>query len=249
MLLQAILLCLATLFGGLPVLLIPRFRPATFRLVLAFTGSYLFSITLLHLLPGLFVWDTSATRVGLYVLLGFFLQLCLGFFSQGIEHGHVYEPGQEVQLRSLSPLALFVSLCIHAFLDGAILSPAISVKLPHAHNPYRLLVGIILHKASEAFALVTVLRKLIGQRKVIVLYVLCFSLASPLGLWLSGYGSQQLFLTSEGLVALAAVAGGNFLHIATTIFFEASSHHHMNATRLIATLAGAGLVVCLEYLL
>ena len=249
MLLPAVLLCLATLFGGVAVLLMPKFSPATFRLILAFTGSYLFSITLLHLLPDLFAWDTSATRVGLYVLIGFFLQLCLGSFSQGIEHGHVYEAGQEVELRSLSPLALFTSLCIHAFLDGVILSPAISVKLPHVHNPYRLLAGIILHKASEAFALVTVLRKLIRHTKTTVLYVLCFSLASPLGLWLSGYSSQQLFLPSEGLIALAAVAGGSFLHIATTIFFEASPQHHMTTPRLIATLAGAGLVVCLEYFL
>ena len=97
--------------------------------------------------------------------------------------------------------------------------------------------------------MVTVLSKLIPQRKTVVLYVLGFSLASPLGLWLSGYGSQQLFLPKEGLVALAAMAGGNFLHIATTIFFEASAHHHMNVQRLIATLAGASLVVLLEYLL
>lgn len=95
-------------------------------------------------------------------------------------------------------------------MDGAILSAAISIESSHDHNHYQLLVGIILHKASEAFALVTVLRKVIQKRETIVLYVSCFSLTSPLGLWLSGYGSQQFFLASEGLVALAAVAGGTF---------------------------------------
>lgn len=141
------------------------------------------------------------------------------------------------------------SLCIHTFLDGAILSPAFPAELPHTHHPYRLLVGIILHKDSEAFALVTVLRKPVRQRGAIFLYVLCFSLASLLDLWLSGYGSQQFFLASEGLVALAAVAGGSLLHIATTIFFKASPYDRMNTERLIATLARAGLVICLEYLL
>ena len=255
---QAILLFLATLLGGLVVLLMPRFGPAAFRLVLAFTGSYLFSIIFLHLLPDLFSWHASATRMGLYVLLGFFLQLFLEFFSKGVEHGHLYEEGHEVQLRGLSPLALLAALCIHAFMDGVILGPVFSLAshdahdalhAHHTHSPYRLLVGMVLHKVSEAFALVTVLRKLGQQRASILLYMLCVALASPLGLWLSVHGSQYFFLTSEGLVSLAAVAGGSFLYIATTIFFEAIPHDQLNAARLAATLAGAGLVVCLEFLL
>jgi zinc transporter ZupT len=257
---QAVLLFLATLLGGLVVLLMPRFGPAAFRLVLAFTGSYLFAIIFLHILPDLFSLHTSlytsATQMGLYVLLGFFLQLFLEFFSKGVEHGHLYEEGHEVQLRGLSPLPLLVAFCIHAFMDGVILNPVFSFASPHVsyvyyeYNPYRLLVGMILHKASEAFALVTVLRKLVRRKGSIFLYLVCASLAAPLGLWLSAHGSQYLSLTNdEWLVALTAVAGGGFLYIAMTIFLEAIPHDQLNAARLAATLAGAGLVVCLEFLL
>ena len=249
MLLQSVLLFLSALLGGMGVLVMPKLKPATFKLVLVFAGSYLFSITVLHLLPDLFSFHPLTTRVGFYVLIGFFLQLFLGFFSKGVEHGHMYEAQQEDQHRSLSPLALFTSLCIHAFLDGVILSNTISAHLHHTHTTNRLLVGIILHKASECFALVSVLSGLMHKKKIITLYLLFFSLTSPLGLWISRYCTQQCLLTKEGFIALAAIASGNFLHISTTIFFESSPHHRFSSQRLIASLAGAGLVVLLEYLL
>lgn len=248
MLAQSALLFLAALLGGLAVLVMPKLKPATFQLVLVFVGSYLLSITILHLLPDLFSFHPLATRVGLYVLIGFFLQILLDFFSKGVEHGHMYEAQQEAQHHSLAPLTLFTALCIHAFVDGAILSNGIAVHLHHTHTNDSLLVGIMLHKASESFALVSVLSGLIHKRKIVTLYLLCFSLASPLGLWITGYCSQQLLLTKEGFGALAAIAGGNLLHIATTILFESSPHHRFNAQSLVASLAGVGLVVLLEYL-
>ena len=244
----SILLFISALLGGLVVLVLPKPKPATFKFVLAFAGGYLFSVTILHVLPDLLSAHPSSMRIGVYVLAGFFLQLCLGFFSQGIEHGHMYEPGQEGYARNLSPLALFTSLYIHAFLDGVILSSTTAAHWHHTHTTERLLVGIILHKASEAFALATVLKGFVQKKKLVTLYLLLFSLASPLGLWISRYCSQQLLLTQEGFVALAAIAGGNFLHISTTIFFESNPHHRISFPRLVATLAGAGLVVLLEYL-
>jgi hypothetical protein len=65
----------------------------------------------------------------------------------------------------------------------------------------------------------------------------------------SQYCSQQLLLSQAGFVALIAIAGGNFLHISTTIFFENSLNHRVNAQTLIAILTGLGLVVLLEYFL
>jgi len=247
---QLISLFLSAFLGGGVVLLLPALKPSTFNFLLAFVGSYLFSLTILHLLPDLLTFPTSSHFIGLSVLIGFFLQLLLGAFSNGIEHGHMPDNQQHEQ-PLISPLGVFFSLCIHAFLDGVILSNATLTTHSHAHDGIygRLLVGIVLHKSSEAFALVGVLNGLLHSKKFIWIYLFGFSLASPLGLWLSKYGSQNLLLSPKVFVALAAIAVGNLLHISTTIFFESSPHHRINARRLIAILAGVLVVMVLEWFL
>ena len=248
MLLQSALLFFSAFLGGMLLLAIPRLNPAIFKLSLVFAGSYLFSITIVHLLPELFSCNPLNNYIGFYILIGFFLQLLLGFFSKGVEHGHMYASQQGGP--NLAPAGLFTSLCIHAFLDGIILTNAISGQLHHHHHTiYSLLLGIILHKACEGFALVSVLSGLVAKKKIVIVYLFFFSLASPLGLLMSQYCSQQLLLTQQGFIALAGIAGGNFLHIATTIFYEHSTNHRMNAQTLVATLSGVGLVIVLTYLL
>lgn len=245
---QLISLFLSAFLGGGVVLLLPALKPSTFNFLLAFVGSYLFSLTILHLLPDLLTFPTSSHFIGLSVLIGFFLQLLLGAFSNGIEHGHMHE-NQQYEQPLISPLGVFVSLCIHAFLDGVILSNATLATPSHESVYARLLVGIVLHKSSEAFALVGVLKGLVHSRKAIWIYLFGFSLASPLGLWLSKYGSQSLLLSQKVFVALAAIAVGNLLHISTTIFFESSPHHRIDVKSFVAILAGVLVVMVLEWFL
>jgi zinc and cadmium transporter len=250
MYIQLIALFLSAFLGGGAVLLLFTLKPSTFNFLLAFVGSYLFSLTILHLLPDLLTFPTSSNFIGLSVLIGFFLQLLLGAFSNGIEHGHMHD-NQEHDQPLISPLGVFISLCIHAFLDGVILSNATLSGHSHAHDTIyaRLLAGIVLHKSSEAFALVGVLKGLVHSKKAVWVYLFGFSLASPLGLWLSKYGSQSLLLSPKVFVALAAIAVGNLLHISTTIFFESSPHHRIDVKRLVAILAGVLVVMVLEWFL
>lgn len=247
---QIISLFLASLLGGFVVLMLPKLKPSTFNFLLVFVGSYLFSLTILHLLPDLLAFQTSSHFIGFYVLVGFFLQLLLGMFSKGVEHGHMYESTHQ-EYHGISATALFISLCVHAFLDGVILSNATLAVCSHSHvsTNTRLLVGIVLHKSSEAFALVSVLQGIVHKRRAIFGYLFGFSFASPLGLWISKYCSQTLLFNQKVFVALAAVAVGNLLHISTTIFFESSPHHRINFRRLVAIVAGIGVVMILEYLL
>ena len=70
---------LATLLGGGVFMLLPPFKPHIFKIILAFTGSYLFALTVLHLLPDLFKAPTHSHRIGLFILAGFFLQIVLLF--------------------------------------------------------------------------------------------------------------------------------------------------------------------------
>ncbi len=57
-------------------------------------------------------------RIGYYVLGGFFGQLILEVFSQGVEHGHVHHnTAHDGQV----PFLLLFSLVIHSFMEGSIL--------------------------------------------------------------------------------------------------------------------------------
>ena len=250
--LQSVLLFLAAFLGGMVVLAIRRPSQATFQRLLVFSGGYLFAITVLHLLPDLFALHSHAPTVGLYLLIGFFLQLLLELLSKGVEHGHLYDASSESTPHQLTPWSLLLSLCIHAFLDGVILSSphaCSSHTHTHTHGTGSLLLGVLLHKLPVAFALASVLSQVLSRRSTVIASLVLFALASPLGLWTSHYCSELHWLSAHGLIALFAIVGGSFLHIATTIFFESSPGHHLNIEKFIASLAGAGIAVVLEYLL
>ena len=105
-----IILLLSVLVGSLLVLIIKPGNKIV-RLLLAFSGAYLLSVTILHLLPEVYTVHTDAKRVGVFILVGIILQSVLESFSKGAEHGHIHihSDGKEF------PTLLFVSLCIHAF--------------------------------------------------------------------------------------------------------------------------------------
>ena len=249
MIFQSLLLFLAASLGGIAVLVIRRPSSAFLKCLLIFAGGYLFAITFLHVLPDLFLLHTDARLAGLYILIGFFLQLLLEFFSKGVEHGHMYETHQEEPQHNIAPLTLMIALFIHAFLDGVILSSPSSMHLHHNHSTDGLLIGILLHKVPESFALASILRKLISRKRTIVICLLIFALASPLGLLLSGYCSQQQLLSGHVSLALWGIVSGCFVHIATTILFEASPGHEPNFKKFMISLSGAGFAAICEFLL
>ena len=82
------------------------------KLLLAFSGSFLLSLTVMHLLPD--VYESGNNSVGIFIMLGILFQIILEFFSKGAEHGHVHGHDKMTQM----PWLLFISLCIHAFLEG-----------------------------------------------------------------------------------------------------------------------------------
>ena len=244
MLIQSLLLFLSAALGSLAVFAIRRPSPIFFKRLLIFAGGYLFAITFLHILPELFMLHANARMAGLYVLVGFFLQLFLELFSKGIEHGHLYETDQEEHQHAIVPWTLMAALSVHAFSDGIILNDP-SVHLHHHHGANTLLIGILLHKVPESFALASILIKLINSRSKVLVYLFIFALAAPLGLLGSSYVSQQQWLPAQFSLALWGIVSGSLVHIATTIFFEANPSHHTNNHKFIAGLIGAVLgAVC-----
>src|SRR5690606_12867527 len=134
------ILFISAFFAGLTVFFVKKDNTSLLKLILSFSGAYLFSITVLHLIPHAYISNsTSPEVIGLYILGGFLFQLVLEQFSQGIEHGHIHQHDHAV-----FPIGIMVSLCLHAFLEGMPLA---------AGHQSELVFGIAIHHIPAAFAL------------------------------------------------------------------------------------------------
>lgn len=213
--------------GGMAVFFVKRDNSRLLKLILAFSGAYLFSITVLHLIPD--VYATRNHSIGLFVLGGFLFQLLLEQFSEGVEHGHMHRhPSGK---KGLFPFGVMISLCLHAFLEGMPLS---------AGHQNTLLFGIALHHIPAAFALSSLLLNSGLSRNKIIITIIIFAIMSPLGHLLS----NAIKVSSIGDIShyyqyMMAVVIGIFLHISTTILFESSSvDHHYNRQKITVVLLG-----------
>ena len=189
------------------------------QLLLAFSGAYLLSISILHLLPQ--VYEVKGLNVGLFILGGLLLQLILDFFSKGAEHGHIH-----LQKNQAFPWALFISLSIHAFMEG--------VPLAHDHEHNHLLWAIVVHKIPIAIILGTFFVNSNFPKKSAIAFLVIFSFMSPLG---NLAGENIAFLTAYK-TEITAIIIGIFLHISTIILFETSKDHKFNLLKFIAILIG-----------
>ena len=247
-----LILFFAPLLAGSLIYILPEGRQQNYRLWLVFAGAYLFAITVSHVLPELYREYEDVKLIGIFVLAGFFLQQILEYFTSGVEHGHVHDHHDHHhhahgQTERLSAMVLLVALCIHAFLEGAMLAQPAAAGPVYDTNA--VLIGIVLHRAPAAFALMTVLVFQLGSKKRAWWYLVVFSLAAPLGLLLSRYLAAQHILEADGLMYLYAIVCGNFLHISTTIVFESSPEHRFEGRKLVVAVLGASLAVGFHFIL
>jgi zinc transporter ZupT len=250
MTLKLIVLFFTPLISGLLIYLLPKTKGANFRLVLVFAGSYLFAITVIHILPELYRHNQEGELIGLFVLGGFFLQQLLEYFSSGVEHGHIHTPevhAHDHSHQSISALVLLFALCVHAFLEGGMLAQPVNSGPIYDVNAT--LLGIVLHRAPAAFALMTVLAHQLHSRNRALPHLIGFSFAAPAGLLLSTYLANHEIISTAGLIYLYALVCGNFLHISTTIVFESSPGHRFNARKMAVAVVGALVAIAVEYML
>ncbi|MFC4269390.1 ZIP family metal transporter [Polaribacter marinivivus] len=218
------LLIFSVLLGVILVLLIKPNKNLT-RLLLAFSGAYLLSVTVLHLLPEVYTVDANFTISGIFILAGIILQSILESFSKGAEHGHIHIHTDGKKF----PLLLFVSLCIHAFSEG----------LPIHSADQNLLWAILVHKIPIAIVLTSFLLQAKYSKKIIVSFLLLFSLMSPLGVLL---GEKVIFF-SNYKTEITALIIGVFLHISTIILFESTENHKFNLKKFAAIVLGLALTL------
>ncbi len=249
MILTISVLLISTLLAGLAVLLIPKLDLSKFKLLLSFSGAYLFSITVIHILPELFHEATNLRLTGVYVLAGFFLQMILEYFSSGVEHGHMHldhDHGHSHEHRHL-PYSIFISLCLHSFLEGTLLMHPFHT---HAHEGAQtLLIGLILHKIPESFALISILIFGLKNRYIAIGLLIIYSLCSPAGLIASNLLFHELKVDETIFQFLFAIVAGNFLYISTTIFFETSPDHKFKISRLAVLILAAVMAIMAEILM
>jgi zinc and cadmium transporter len=240
MLVAIIVLFLTVILSGWLVKLFPQRKQYWLKIILAFSGAYLFTLTIIHILPDVLLSAGDPHEVGYYVLAGFFLQLVLEIFSQGIEHGHMHLHAED-QRSGTVPFLLLLSLIIHSFLEGSILVQNQDVA-PNLHvrdNFYEVLAGIAIHHIPAAFALMSILVYRLNDFRKAFAYLMLFAIASPLGILFSNYIIPEQIEEGRVFIVLSGLVAGNFLHISTTILFETSPEHRFNRNKILATLAGA----------
>jgi len=221
-----LVLIASVLIGVILVQFINDLKPAAIKLLLAFSGAYLFAICVFHLLPE--VYQSNSTNIGLFLLMGFILQIVLEFFSKGIEHGHGHLHNHTI------PVSMLISLAIHAYLEGMPLG-GIEEHIGHDHYRGSLLTGIALHKIPVTIVLMSLFAQAGYSKMRSFILITIFALMAPLGT-LTGDLVQEL---SQYHSEITAIVVGIFLHISTTILFESSEAHKFNFMKLVAIALGS----------
>lgn len=212
--LQLLVVFIITLSTGL-VPLLRRWSDETLHVFLACGAGVFLGAVFLHLLPEVFELSHGYT-VPVAVLVGFLLIFFMEklLFASGdgsYAHGHF--------VLSMTALA---GLSIHALFDGL----ALAATSENSTVRTAVFVSVAAHKISEAFTLGALLNLTTLPRRSTILYVILFSLMTPIG----GILLAPLFsLTSAATLApLTGLATGSFLYIATGELLPEAFHSRRN---------------------
>ena len=209
---------LSVLLGYIIALVLKPKNKTNLKLLLAFSGSFLLSLTVMHLLPD--VYESKESNIGIFIMLGILFQIILEFFSKGAEHGHVHGHANMSHI----PWLLFISLCIHAFLEG----------FPVGHHHDNLAIGIAIHHLPIAIILTTFFINSQLNKKAIFAFMITFAVMTPLGTLASDY----LPVLNQYTTQITAVVIGILFHISSTIIFESSEGHKFNIAKVSMIILG-----------
>ncbi len=220
---------LSVLIGYVVALMLRPQKKNSLKLLLAFSGSFLLSLTVLHLLPEVYEATlhnhegehshSHGLSVGIFIMCGILLQIILEFFSKGAEHGHVHGHGHMHHI----PWSLFISLCFHALLEG--------FPVGHHHD---LAWGIAIHHLPIAIILTLFFLNSGLDKWKVFAFMFTFALMTPLGTYIS-VAVPEL---SEFYPQITAVVIGILFHISSTIIFEASEDHKFNVAKISVIILG-----------
>lgn len=204
------------------------------KLLNTFTGAYLFTLVVLHLLPDLYSPEEGMPVrplvIGGLILAGFILQLALDAVSMGVEHGHAHE------IHGRMAFGILTGLCIHAFVEAL----ALGTTPEHTASESRhfLLISVVVHNYPITIALLGMLLQSGMKKSRAVACLALFAAMAPIGMFVSTHTGLAVY--SRYLMAIVI---GIFMHIATTILFESEDHHRFPLPKIIALAVGLALGV------
>jgi len=226
---------LAVIIGYLIAVILEPKNKKNLKLLMAFSGSFLLALTVTHLLPDVYAASEAASvaehaghshdhnhssgNIGFFIMIGIVFQIVLEFFSKGAEHGHVHTHDKLDKV----PWLLFISLCIHALFEG----------MPVSQHE-ELAWGIGIHHLPIAVILTAFFINAHMNKKVVFLFMIVFSLMTPLGTLVSG----NVEFLSKYYAEISAIVVGILFHISSTIIFESNEGHSFNINKLIAIILG-----------
>ncbi len=215
---------LSVLFGFAIALLLKPKAKNNLKLVLAFSGSFLLSLTVMHLLPDVYLGGNK--KVGIFIMIGILFQIVLEFFSKGAEHGHVHGHDKMTKM----PWLLFISLCIHAFLEG----------FPVSHHA-NLALGIAIHHLPIAIILTVFFVNAELNKIALIAFMMTFAIMTPIGT----ITAERFFFLNEYYNQITAIVIGILFHISSTIIFESSEGHKFNIAKISMIIFGIALAYIL----
>ena len=224
-----IILIVTVIASGCLIFVFRTENQKALKFMLAFSGAFLIGISFLKLVPEVF--SSSLKYAGLFVIAGYLIQLFLELITEGVEHGHshVHREGEKV-----TPFILLIGLCIHAFLEGTPLASGVDADVRRS-----LIVGIIIHNIPISVTLMGLLIHYGCSVKKALFYLSVFALMTPLGSVLS----NLIPFTSEIAMQhfftyIMAMVIGIFLHVSTSILFEAEDNHQYNIQKFVVICFG-----------
>ncbi len=217
----------AVILGYIVALFIKPESKKNLKLLLAFSGAFLLSLTVMHLLPEVYEGDLhnheghnhGNSTIGLFIMIGIVFQIILEYFSKGAEHGHVHGHDKMQHI----PWLLFLSLCLHALLEGMPISN-------HNHLAY----GIAIHHFPIAIILTTFFSNAQLDKKAILFFMLVFAFMTPLGT----FAAENLSFLTNYYTQISGIVIGILFHISSTIIFESSEGHKFNLAKLSVIVLG-----------
>ena len=200
---------LAVIIGYLIALLLQPKNKKNIKLLMAFSGSFLLTLTVTHLLPEVYQFNQHnvindsaehihshvhglSTSIGFFIMAGIVFQIILEYFSKGAEHGRVHGHNKLEKV----PWLLFISLCIHALFEG----------MPLSQHP-ELAWGIGIHHLPITIILTAFFINAQMKKKVVFFFMALFSIMTPLGAFIS----NNVPLLHEYYAEISAVVVGILL--------------------------------------
>ncbi len=222
-----------------------KLNQALFKLVLAFSAAYLFSTTIMHLLPEAY-GSNNFKLVGLFIVVGFSVQLLIENLSAGLEHGHSHHHS-DVCTKHF-PYGIIIGLLIHSFLEGLPVyhSDAADISQP-GHSNQQLIFGLVIHNIPISFLFVALLKDHGVKWMSIIFFLVLFSMMAPLGFLFSYLVHTFQFMQVMSYQYIAdAIVIGIFLFISTAILFETGDDHKYSPTKIISMVLGIVLAFILS---